>query len=366
MLSNRNRTCPQSRRRTFGLAALACVLLFSGGCAAVSNPVADGIPAHRLPAEYLASPKENLKDIPFKALSQKPQENHRVDKGDVLGIYIDGVTGKLGDVPPVHLGDEKNPQPSTGFPYVVSEEGTLPLPQIQPLLVKDMTITEVREKIIKTYIDRGLLQPGKDKGTASVQILVSLLRPRFVRVQVVRQDSALSPTNVGGIKRGSAALVELPAYEDDVGHALLKTGGTPGLDAINEISVQRGDPFSDDPKAGQVIKLPLRVHQGDPIPFKQEDVILKKGDVVFIKARDTEVYYTGGLIQPREFVLPRDYDLTVVTAISLAGGPLVNGGIQQNNLSGNIIESGLGSPSPARSPCCAKPKTAAKSTSAWT
>jgi protein involved in polysaccharide export with SLBB domain len=251
-----------------------------------------------------------------------------------------------GQPPPVHLPDDRNPLPSMGFPFVVSDEGTLPLPSLpEPLLVKGKTITEVREAIIDEYLKNKLLEPAKDKqgnaikGTVAAQVLVSLLRPRHVRVQVVRQDSGLTGVAFGSIKRGSGATLELRAYENDVLHALTATGGTPGLDAINRVTVQR---FGSEP-----INLPLRVHDGDPVPFKEEDVILKTNDIVFIKARDTEVYYTGGLVQPREFLLPRDYDMTVVTAIALAGGPLVNGGIQQNNLSGNIIASGLGSPSPS-------------------
>ena len=75
--------------------------------------------------------------------------------------------------------------------------------------------------------------------------------------------------------------------------------------------------------------------------------MLQTGDIVFIEARDTEVFYTGGLLFPRQFVLPRDYDLRVTDAVALAGGPLVNGGVTQNNLSGTIVASGLGSPSPS-------------------
>jgi hypothetical protein len=90
------------------------------------------------------------------------------------------------------------------------------------------------------------------------------------------------------------------------------------------------------------------MRDGDVLPFQPTDVILKKGDVVFIEARDTEVYYTAGLLLPRQFVLPRDYDLRVVDAISIAGGPLVNGIISQNNLTGVITPSGLGSPSASR------------------
>jgi protein involved in polysaccharide export with SLBB domain len=240
-----------------------------------------------------------------------------------------------------------------GFPVVVGEDGTLPLPQLTPLKVKGMTIAEVRAAVIKAYtVDSKILQPGKEKGTAAVQILVSLLRPRHVRVQVVRQDSntPLLPNALSATKKGTGAVVDLPAYENDVLNALTRTGGLPGLDAINEITVQRGDPFNaTDGKIGQNnVRLPLRVREGESVPFREEDVILKDGDIVFIEARDTEVYYTGGLIPARQFILPRDYDLRVVDAISLAGGPLVNGAQQVNNLEGNVITSGLGSPSPSR------------------
>ena len=48
--------------------------------------------------------------------------------------------------------------------------------------------------------------------------------------------------------------------------------------------------------------------------------MLRTGDILFIETRNTEFFYTGGILQPRQFVLPRDYDLTVVEVISLADG----------------------------------------------
>src|SRR5262249_21923271 len=103
-----------------------------------------------------------------------------------------------------------------------------------------------------------------------------------------------------------------------------------------------------DPAKPEIVRIPLRMRDGETIPFKPSDVVLNKGDIIFIEARDTEVYYIGGLMFPKQQSLPRDYDLRVTRAVAIAGGPLVNGGITTNNLSGNIIASGLGSPSPSR------------------
>ncbi len=44
--------------------------------------------------------------------------------------------------------------------------------------------------------------------------------------------------------------------------------------------------------------------------------------------------------------MPRDYDLDVIKAIAMVGGPVVTGGLNASNLSGTLIAPGLGGPSP--------------------
>ena len=43
----------------------------------------------------------------------------------------------------------------------------------------------------------------------------------------------------GEDKSASGALVKLPAYQNDILHALVETGGLPGLNAKNEVKVLR-------------------------------------------------------------------------------------------------------------------------------
>ena len=69
------------RTATLLLVAAASV---SGGCAALTNPVADGIPVRRLPAEVLGRPKEEMRPIPLTLLRQKEQKEYRLAPGDVL------------------------------------------------------------------------------------------------------------------------------------------------------------------------------------------------------------------------------------------------------------------------------------------
>jgi hypothetical protein len=157
----------------------------------------------------------------------------------------------------------------------------------------------------------------------------------------------------------------LPAYENDVLHALAQTGGLPGLDAVNEVVIQRGyfqegsdremllqelqAPHAPGEAAGgkQTIRIPLRLRPGQMPSMRPEDIILHTGDIVYIQAREAEYFYTGGLLPPGQFVVPRDYDLDVVQSISLVGGPMVSGGLNPINLSGTFVQNGIGFPNPS-------------------
>jgi hypothetical protein len=51
-------------------------------------------------------------------------------------------------------------------------------------------------------------------------------------------------------------------------------------------------------------------------------MILEDGDIVYVESRDADVYYTGGMLSGGEHRIPRDYDLDVLTAMSLSGGSI--------------------------------------------
>ncbi len=76
----------------------------------------------------------------------------------------------------------------------------------------------------------------------------------------------------------------------------------------------------------RIIKIPIRLSPGQTVNFTERDIILKDGDIVFIESRDTEIFYTGGLLGGGQYTLPRDYDLDVVAAISIAQSQRGGGG----------------------------------------
>ena len=454
---------------------LPCLLLlaaYGAGCSAL-HPL-HGVPVNYYPKELNGQPRSGKKTIDLSLLRQTPPEHHLIDSGDVLGIYIEGVLGRREEIPPVHFSPTDATPPSLGFPIPVREDGTISLPLAKPLIVRGLTVRAAEDLIRKAYTeDQQILQVGQDR------ILVSLQRPRNYNVLVIRQENAGATgsqsyggmggtLNPGDVKRGTGKLVSLPAYKNDVLHALAETGGLPGLDAENSIYVLRrkgarragcppltgqgaarkpitpvsavedadspspsistalhlasatdadtpwghstpsrifpsanqpafpprdpsalpqepavpsgpagsGSPVetdaSDFPGSGHtpprgsapprgpvgtpyygngaqfplaspelaapmeslgmdgrnthVIRIPVRLQPGESPQITESDVILLDGDIVFIESRESEIFYTGGLLGGGQYTLPRDYDLDVLGAIAVASGRMQGGG----------------------------------------
>src|SRR5206468_2903241 len=82
------------------LTGLLFCLSLASGCAALSNPTADGIPVRRLSPELLGKARVDQKTIPLSLLRQERPDIYRLGPGDILGVYI-----------PTILGDPKQPIP---------------------------------------------------------------------------------------------------------------------------------------------------------------------------------------------------------------------------------------------------------------
>lgn len=417
--------------RCHGILLLSLLVMSTAGCAAF-RPL-KGIPATALPDDFRLPARSQQQTIDLSLLRRSHPGAHRVDGGDLLSIYIEGVLGQQAEQLPVYYPPRDDLPPTVGYPVPVREDGTISLPYVGTLLVRGMTLSEVEQRIRQAYTqDRQILQPGRDR------LLVGLQRPRSYRVTVFRQEAgAEAPVgfggalNLGALKRGTGRVVTLPVYRNDVLNALAETGGLPGLDAENAIYVIRsgrvtshtsqhhfprqgfstpalttggdalsagasdevvvrgqspafGTSFTDlgglrnwsaphvgaglpwrinapppetasigispfqstpepeawqplmpgelppqfDPGASQrrIIRIPIRLAPGETIQLREEDITLYDGDIVFIESRETEVFYTGGLLGGGQYTLPRDYDLDILQAIAVAQGQRVGGG----------------------------------------
>ncbi|WP_296458442.1 polysaccharide biosynthesis/export family protein [Rubinisphaera sp.] len=253
------------------------LIVSSSGCAAFRS--IKTIPPNCMTPEMQAISRNNESTIDLSLLAQRPPQQYLVDAGDVLGIYIEGVLGNPGESPPISISTNPDIPPSIGYPISIRDDGTLSLPMIGSISVRGMTIRQVEEHLRKIYtIDRNILQPGQDR------IIVSLQRPREIRVLVMRQETGGSngstefaqglSINLGQTKRGNGQVVNLPIYKNDVLHALARTGGLPGLDAENTIYIiRRRHDFTPGPYGngvhpqGMQPGMPAMAPQYQPAPF---------------------------------------------------------------------------------------------------
>ena len=323
-----------------------CICFVLSGCTHILSPI-NAVPAEQVPPQFLAPPQANKKPVDVSLLRHVAPPSYILDKDDVLGVFIDGVLGNATEAPPVHIPEPQSDlSPGIGFPIPVREDGTISLPLIDPLPVRGLTVGQVEQLVKRTYSSEGIL--------VDARVIVTLLRKRTYRVFVVRQDNqsaqgqqiGLAQRTRGVFDRSDLSsrgyVLQLPAYENDVLNALSQTGGLPGLNAKAEVTILRGDNLQTEERFAQMqemysgqfdpsflnpalidgdssITIPLRVGPNEIPNFRPEDVILRDGDVVYVEDRDTEVYYTGGLLGGGEWPLPRDYDLDILGAVALAG-----------------------------------------------
>lgn len=346
--------------------AIAITSLFAmPGCRS-SFDKADLTPASEVLNASCCKP-DNETQINFLTLRLQQPDEYVLDKGDTLGVYIQGITGDKDVPPPVHFPEDPANDPALGYPVPIRDDGYISLPLINPLRVSGLTLGQAETRIRQAYTkDKKILLEGTDK------IIVTLMRRRTYNVLVIREDAQdtsqfslrKNETFIGEQSKGETFSIELAAYENDVLHALSETGGMPGEDALNEILVLRGamngaagggmppvvqaigqqgftgeSPTID---GADVVRIPIKGDPGSFPALSQADITLNDGDVLYIKGRPRDVYYTGGLLDGGRFPLPRDYDIDVLEAISLAGG---SGLATAGGGSGNTR--GLGSVLPA-------------------
>jgi len=328
---------------------IAILALGQVGCVTYANKA---IPAARVPLCLRGDSQDAKTPVNLATLRQQRPQEHRVGPGDILGVTVYGIIpANTESAPIVHpersLGAEYYPpkgivqSPVTGAPMPVSSDGKLHLPLIDSVPVQGLTVPETAQLIANAYGEKDLLKKGRER------VMVTLIKARVHRVLVMREDTPGPPTvktrqHTLVNKQGSAAVVDLPAYENDVLHALAATGGLPGIDTHNCIWILRSRTVGhhglnsarelvDGGAAPEVVlagfeqeytrtKIPLRVCADGNLPFSPQDAVLQDGDIVYLEPRVKDYFYTGGMLPPGQFALPRDADVDVLEAIAIATG----------------------------------------------
>lgn len=350
-VANTMRNCGKNGLTSGALMGVMLVLtaISSTGCTSILSPIR-GIPVRMLPPQFLWRPRTDMIDLELYRLTRKQPKEYELDAGDLLAIYIEGVTGEPDAIVPTHFPEKGSDlSPVTGYPFPIRDDGTISLPLIPAIKAKGLTLTKLEDLVRRKYtVETKILQPGRDR------ITIGIIKERTTRVVVVRQDQSIAQTNMqqqgnqqrvlqGLDQSGKGFVLDLKAYKNDLMNALAESGGLPGLTAKNEVKILRrakADPMKREqfirdfyaqhaadpclcppplPEDPSTTVVPLRYYPEEMPDIREEDITLEEGDIVYIENREAEMFYTGGMLNGGQWPLPRDYDLDALGAMGVAG-----------------------------------------------
>ncbi|MBA2115418.1 polysaccharide biosynthesis/export family protein [Bremerella alba] len=272
----------------YGLLAL-CALVICSGCYAPLVTV--GVPASTLPEEFRLPLRTGGPLLNFTLLTAPPPKDYLLGPEDVLEVTV----------PELFPNGEYRP-----LLVQVMGSGHIQLPLVGSVPVGGLNLAQAQSEITRAYSNGFFNSPT---------VSISLAQKATFNVVVLGKVAAPGVT-------------ELPRYENDVAHAIAQAGGLTE-DAAEAIEIHRRAHGV----TPEIVKIDLRGM--DHLNFGPHDVILHEGDVVVVPNRRNEVFYVVGNLSPtnivrfsagereRElgggFILPRDREVDVVTAVAMAG-----------------------------------------------
>lgn len=268
---------------------------------------------YRMPVRTAGPP------LNYANLTLAPTPDYLLGPNDVLEVTVPGL----------YVGAEIRP-----LRVQVMANGEIYLPLVGALRVGDKNLLQAQQAITAAYAAGFLVDPRvsinlAEKATISVLVLGKVQKPGVHLLPKNENDVGHALAAAGGLTDDAADIIEkhsrVPAAKANE-NELVEPNATGTLQPFI-----RSDDDPDDPK--EVVEIPLRGLEASAIDPRH--VVLNTGDVVVVPSRRHEVFYVVGKIgqnttarftigdRERElgigFVLPRDREIDVVTAVAMAG-----------------------------------------------
>lgn len=212
--------------------------------------------------------------------------------------------------------NEPAPPVAPELPPATPNPTTIPLPQSDaPAESTEATPgPQTRSSVRSTHSGLQLATLGFESSDASQRVTPAGFQSEFARPGLPAPMYSTPPTMNAAptMVPMTPAPMSWPAGLPPTNNA----GNWPEMSAENWMGHAS---FADPTLANHgVIKIPVRLAPGEQVQFTERDILLEDGDIVFIESRDTEIFYTGGLLGGGQYTLPRDYDLDVLGAVAIA------------------------------------------------
>jgi len=357
-----HRGAPRLPRPAWAAAVLFGLSITAGCWAPLCSP---GVPACALPDSFRTPMRTAGPPLNFASLSLPPQKDYILGPDDVLEVTVHGL----------YPGGETRP-----IRVQIMADGSIQLPLVGPVRVGGMNVMQAHVAIHNAYADGFIKEPRTnvflvERALTSVLVLGEVGAPGMYRLpkyendvahalavagglredagleievhrritqnqvraaqynqQFARQNPAEAPVEFAGLIAQPDGVIDMVPPADPEARLVYPVGGPnePAL-ASQPLDSPLGVPIGQEPM--EIVRIPLRGYPSRPI--FTEEVALNPGDVIVVPSRKDEVFYVVGPLSPTNFVrfsisarerdigagflLPRDREIDVVTAVAMAG-----------------------------------------------
>ena len=280
-----------------------------------------GVPARSLPEDFRVPRRTGSVPLNLAQLTLPPAGDYLLSTNDVLDVTVPGLYDR----------SESNPLRVT-----VMSEGNIHLPMIGSVKVAGMNLLQVQQLLNEAYGRDFLVKPSVnvtlfEKSPVSVLVMGQVNAPGQKILSKYQNDVGRALAAAEGLTEDAADYLEIHKHSSTRDNASLNCRRLPPCWDGGFEGFTNGPVVVDD--RPNVIRIPLR--QTQPEHIEQSKITLGPGDVVFVPDRKHEVFFVVGKLnqtntvrftvgdRERElgvgFILPRDRDIDVVTAVAMAG-----------------------------------------------
>jgi polysaccharide biosynthesis/export protein len=334
--------CSRIPRRLLALSVVFCLL---AGCYAPLTSRA--IPASTLPDQFRTPVRTAGFPLNLSTLTLTPPRDYLLGTNDVLEVTIPGLYEQA-EVRPIRV--------------QVMADGTVHLPLIGSVPVQGKNLVDAQRTISAAYAQGFIVEPRisvvlADKSTTSVLVLGQVKQPGTYALPKYENDVGHALGAAFGLTEDAGDYIEVhrqfqnqpppPMFSpQQTGWQAPPTSGYRYQrlpQTIAHVSHGAAAPYFEgaypDPlqqfggTTPQIFRIPMRSLYGEAL--NPQDIALNPGDVVVVPDRKHQVFYVVGALnttnrirfsvgdRERElgvgFVLPRDREIDVVTAVAMAG-----------------------------------------------
>ncbi len=336
---------------------LMAILSLSGCFAPLHSP---GIPAAELPDTFRYPVRESRPQLNLGSLVVPPPNEYLLGSGDVLEVIIPDLFGES-IFRPIRVPVQKN--------------GSIQLPRVGVISVGGESLQTAQVKINRALANGILVNPTAsvtllEKGTVNVLVLGEVDTPGIHALTRYENDIAHAIAAAGGFTENAGDAIELHrhqptfsaesitspslsqnrqtainnkqlilpiGWEGNYGHSINAPMSVPQPLPPAQVAppqlASSPDEYHTALPLGPSLRIPLRGHDIEHLGSQQ--VILNAGDVIVVPPAKQEVFYVVGKLSTENrtrfsldnknreigngFLLPKDRDIDVVTAVAMAG-----------------------------------------------